>query len=125
MLKPSHVFFGIGVFLLALTAIPLSQTIKIKTAAYSVLKNPLILFQDTAKLAVQLWRFKEIADENLTLKETLARTRFDDSEMTELRLENARLTDLLSLKEIIPPTIHQTYFARVILKSAFGWNRVL
>ena len=125
MLKPKHVFFGIGIFLLIITAIPLSQTTFIKTSAYSFLKNPISLFEGGTKLAVELWCFKKNADENLALKESLAKSRFDEMQFVELHLENARLVKLLDLKEIIPPRIRQTYFARVILRSAMGWNRVL
>ena len=125
MLKPKHVFFGIGISLLLVTAIPLSQAALIKSATYSFLKNPVSLFQGTAKLAVELCSFKKNADENLMLKESLARTRFDDMQLAELRLENARLVKLLNLREIIPPRIRRTYFARVILQSSMGWNRVL
>lgn len=125
MLKPIRVFFGIGIFILILTAIPLSKTSEIKTAGYSFLKNPIILFKETSKLIVDLFRFKQNADENLKLREALARKRFDAVQTDELRLENARLTKLLDLKGVIPPTVHHTYFARVILRSSVGWNRIV
>ena len=125
MLKPIRVFFGIGIFLLVLVAIPLSKTTPIKTAVYSFLKGPTVLFKNTAQLAVDLFYFKHNADENLVLKAALSQKHFDETQTEELKLENDRLTKLLELRNTIPPNIHHTYFARVILRTANGWNRVV
>ena len=125
MLKPIRVFLGIGIFLLILAAIPLSDTIKIKASAYSVLKNPIVLFKNVSKLAVDLARFQQNAEQNSTLREILARKRFDDMQVEELRLENERLTKLLNLRSVIPLSVHHTYFARAILRSSLGWNRIV
>lgn len=125
MLKPIRVFLGIGIFLLVLAAIPLSYTAEIKTTVYSFFRSPMLLFRDASELTTDLMHFKKNADENLKLKQTLAQKRFDALQMDELRLENARLTRLLDLKTVIPPTAHHACFARVILRSSLGWNRVL
>ena len=125
MLKPIRVFLGIGIFLLILTAIPPSNTIQIKVSAYSVLKNPIALFKNVSKLTVDLVRFQQNAEQNSKLREILARKRFDDMQAEELRLENERLTKLLNLRGVIPPSVHHTYFARAILRSSLGWNRIV
>lgn len=125
MLKPIRVFFGIGIFVLILSAIPLSKTTEIKISAYSILKNPLLLFKKSSKIALDLVHFGRNSDENLRLREALGRKRFDAMQIDELRLENARLTKLLDLRSAIPANIHHTYFSRVLLKSSVGWNRVV
>ena len=125
MLKRIRVFLGIGIFLLVLTAIPLSRTNQIKASSYSFLEGPIQLFKGTANLAADLFRFKKNADENLRLRAALGQKRFETAQNEEFRLENARLTKLLEIKTAIPPTIRHVYYARVILRSALGWNRVI
>ncbi len=125
MLKPIRFFLGIGIFLLIFTAIPLSLTAQIKSAAYSLIKHPVILFEAPTKLAVDLYFFRKNAAENHKLKNALAEKRFQELQLQELRLENARLTKLLQIRSVIPPAIHHMFFSRVILRSALGWNRII
>ena len=125
MLKPIRVFLGIGIFLLILAAIHLSPTARIKSLSYSFLRYPVIFFKDSAKLVVDLYSFRKNAAENHMLKNALAERRFQELEFRELRIENARLTRLLDIRPVVPPSIHHEFFARVILRSAIGWNRVI
>ena len=125
MLKPNRLFLGIGIFLLIVAAIPLSSTAQIKSSAYSLLKHPVIFFNGPAKLAVDLYSFRKNAKENQALKNALAEKRFQALQLQELKLENSRLTKLLELRSVIPPAIHHTFFSRVILRSAVGWNRII
>ncbi len=76
-------------------------------------------------MGVDLYRFRQNADENLRLRTALARKRLDTAQLQELHLENARLTKLLDLRETIPPAIHHAYFARVILRSLLSWNSII
>lgn len=125
MLKPIRSLLGIGILLLILAAIPPSKTVEIKASAYSFLKSPMVLLKNASKVVVDLRYFKQNANENLALKQTLARKRFDASQFEELRLENARLTKLLDLRGVIPPSIRHTVFARVLLRPSLGWSRIL
>lgn len=125
MLRSIRVFLGIGVLVLILAAIPLSSTARIKGSFYSLLKVPVIFFEKPVKLAFDLYSFRKNAVENQALKNTLAENRFQNFQSEELRLENARLTKLLHIQPTILSDVHHHYFARVILRSTPGWNRVI
>ena len=125
MLKPIRVFLGIGIFLLILTAIPLSATDQIKNSTYSFLKSPLMLIKGPLQLGVDLYFFRKNASENHALRNALAEKRFREFQLEEFRLENVRLTKLLKLQSTIPLAIHHLIFSRVILRSALGWNRII
>ncbi|OIO37956.1 MAG: rod shape-determining protein MreC [Candidatus Omnitrophica bacterium CG1_02_46_14] len=125
MLKPIRVFFGIGIFLLVLAAIPLSITAEIKSSSYSTLKNPIAWFRTPAKIVGELLSFQKNARENQQLKNALGQRRYRDLQFQELKLENNRLTRLLGLKSAIPAQIRHSIFSRVILRSSLGWNRII
>ncbi len=80
--------------------------------------------RDVAKGALDLFYFRKNAEENKALKKVLSQSRVDRFQMEELSQENARLTKLLSLRKILPPSVRRTIFSRVIARSPSSWNRV-
>ena len=124
MLKPSRVFFGIAVFFIFLVALPLSASVFIKGSFYSVVKAPVTLSKAVASTVVNLFFFSRNAQENRSLKKTMALMRFDQFKLEELSRENARLTQLLDLKRTLPANVRHLIFARVIARSPSAWSRV-
>ena len=124
MLKPRRVFLGIVALFIFLTAIPLSTAVFIKSSFYSMAKVPIVISKTTAQTLVDLFFFGRNAQENRSLKRTIALTRLDRFNLEELSQENARLTQLLNLRRILPADIRHLVFARVIARSPATWNRV-
>ena len=124
MTKPGRVFFGVGIFLLLLAAIPLSQATRLKTSSYSFLGAPLSFSRNAAQLFLDLLRFHKNAEELRALKTHAADPRLDDFQSQGITLENERLTQLLELRRVLPAEMGRAVFARVIGRSPSAWNRV-
>ena len=125
MLKPFKTFLFFGIFLLLLSAVPLSLSNPIKAGVYSYLKSPASLAASFVQSARDLFNFRQLAEENKNLKKTLAEIRSEHFQKEEYFQENARLARLLNLKLLFPPSVRRTVYARVIGRSSFEWNRAL
>lgn len=124
-MRLSRSFIAICFFLTLVVLLPLSKAVLIKTSAYSALAHPIMFSRDAAQVFLDLWNFHENAEELAALKHTAGRETPDDFQMTELRLENQRLSQLLELRRILPSNMGKAVFARVIARSPSAWNRVL
>ena len=124
MLKPSRAFLGIAVFFVFLAVLPFSTAVFIKGSFYSLIKAPLSVSKSVAQTVLDLFFFKRNAEENRSLKRTIALLRFDQFKLDELSQENARLTKLIDLKQTLPTGIRHSVFARVIARSPSAWSHV-
>ena len=124
MKKPSRIFFGVGALLLLLAVLPPSQANRIKTSAYSSLGAPIGASSNAAQFLLDAVRFRRNANELRLLKSQATDPKLDAFRTQEIILENARLTQLLELKKILPGDFGRTEFARVIGRAPSAWNRV-
>ena len=69
-------------------------------------------------------RFRSNAEELRSLKIHAANPKLENFKLQELTLENARLTQLLELRRILPGDSGRAVFARVISRSPSAWNRI-
>lgn len=124
-MKPTKAFLGFAVFLLCLAALPVPTASFFRSSVYSVLKYPLALSSLLAQSADDLFHFKRNAEDNERLREALTKERFRRFQSRELILENARLRQLIDLRQTLPLRVKRTVFARVIGRSPATWRRVL
>lgn len=122
-LKATRVFLVIGISILFLVATPVSLALTFKTTSYSFLKTPFDLSSRLAQTALDLFYFKKNADEKRRLEEELSRSRLQSIHSEEMSRENARLTKLLSLRQVVPASFRKMVVSRVIARSSFAWNR--
>lgn len=118
-----RVLAGTVVFLLALSAIPLSASETLKGNFLSALAGPLAFTSGIARWTADLWHFRANAEERRALEAKLERIEFERFVAAELKLENARLAQLLELKTTLPPAVRRAVAARVIGRSPASWNR--
>ncbi len=124
MIKSSRIFFGVGAFLLLLTAIPLSRSILIKASSYSFLGVSLSVSRDAAQFLLDMLNFRQNSEELRWLKIHGTDRKLSDFQAQEIVLENERLTQLLEVRKILPSDAGRMVFARVIGRSPSAWNRV-
>ena len=124
-MKTPRIFFAIGLFVLFLAVIPVSLALTFKSSACSFLKAPLSFSSQLAQTALDLFYFKKNAGENRQFKDQLSELRLHETQSDEIVRENARLTKLLSLRQVIPTSFRRVLVCRVIARSPFAWNRSL
>ena len=108
-----------------LAAVPLSHSLSLKSWCYSALKKPLNFSRDAAQLLLDLVRSQKNADELRLLKAAASSKKLEDYQVTEIRMENARLTRLLGIRDLLPSGEGKLIYARVSGRSPSAWNRVL
>lgn len=123
MLRPARIFFGIFVLTAVLAAVPLSQSLEIKSQSASFLKGPLLFSSQIASRTLDLIAFMKNADRLRALTRESSKAEIAKFDREELVIENERLTRLLNLKKQITPGSRNVIFSRVIGRSASSWNR--
>lgn len=123
-MRPNRAFIALVFFLVFLAAVPVVTAVRIRSSVYSLLKGPVWVSKGIAQLAYDLFHFERNAAENRTLRKTAAQAANVAFYKEEVFRENERLRKLLALKQAVPPTVHETVFARVIGRSPSTWNRV-
>lgn len=125
MIKPTRAIFGIAVFVFTLAALPVPQTVALKSSVYSFLEQPIRASKNTGQAVVDFFLFRKNAEENRQLRKQLSDIRFAQIQNEELRRENERLTKLLEIRRVVPTRARKSVFARVIGRSPSAWSRVL
>ena len=120
MTKPGRIFFGVGVFLLLLAVIPLSQATRIKESSYSKLRGPVSFSRNAAQWILDAVRFHRNAEELRSLRSQGADPQLDSFQAQEIVMENERLTQLLEMRRILPGDFSRAVFARVIEEELKG-----
>ncbi len=123
-MRPNRVFIGVCVFLVLLVALPVSKTIPIKSATYSILKSPLAFSRDLAQTLLDLFRFHRNAEDLRALKRAAGPKPPESFQLQEALLENDRLNRLLEMQRIVPAGMVNYKYSRVIGRSPAAWNRV-
>ncbi|MBI4433041.1 MAG: rod shape-determining protein MreC [Candidatus Omnitrophica bacterium] len=116
-------FIGLAVFFLLL-ALPVSKAVIVKTTVYSALEIPLDWSRQTARWFTDLWDFRRNAREIRRLRLRFAEVESKESTIRQLKLENARLSKLLNIRQANTLSFKKIVFSRVIARSPSAWNRV-
>ena len=124
MIKSGRIFFGVAVFFTILAVTPLPKIIALKSASYSALEKPLGFSRDAAQVLLNIVRSQKNTEELRLLKNATLQQKLQDHQVLEIRLENERLTRLLSIRRILPPEAGNVVYARVIGRSPSAFNRI-
>ena len=115
------VFLAIALFLFA--KLSPSQATAWRTTVFSVLSPVLSVARAGGDWLVDLRDFRKNAREARSLRSDVSRAEAVPSQSEELRLENARLTQLLEIRRTLPTTLSDSIVSRVIARSPSVWNR--